>query len=203
MINRRKLLKSPDSSFNALAHWCVSFLLPIHIALYWFKKSHVMALWTTLDNREMCHLVKCGCSRWSKTMMMSPGSFPGSWSPSPWKTIFCPSLMPVEGQWPSDAGKVPGFCSIFSHLQIPFNLTFVNVDLQNLLLPHDLSTSTCFAAVLEADPLSLSLTTLTHRGHLLDHSWYYLVHMDLHAWAMTSHAHLCSSFPTPMPYQGK
>lgn len=33
-------------------------------------------------------------------MMISPGSSPGSWSPSPWKTIFWPSLIPVAVQWP-------------------------------------------------------------------------------------------------------
>lgn len=46
------------------------------------------------------YLVKRGCSRWSSTMMISPGSSPGSWSPSPWKTIFWPSLIPVVLKWP-------------------------------------------------------------------------------------------------------
>lgn len=53
-----------------------------------------------------------------------------------------------------------------------YTLTFVDVDLQNLLLAHDLSTATCFAAVLVVDPLSLALTAMAHCGHLLDHTWY-------------------------------
>lgn len=51
-------------------------------------------------------------------------------------------------------------------------LTFVDVDLQNLLLAHDLSTPARFAAVLVADSLSLALTAVAHCGHLLDHTWY-------------------------------
>lgn len=54
----------------------------------------------TWRQRRRYHLVKYGCSRWSRTMMMSPGSIPGSWSPSPWNTIFWPSLIPEAVQWP-------------------------------------------------------------------------------------------------------
>lgn len=54
----------------------------------------------------------------------------------------------------------------------PFTLTFVDVDLQNLLLAQDLPTPACFAAVLVADSLSLALTAVAHCGHLLDHTWY-------------------------------
>ena len=32
-------------------------------------------------------------------MTISPGSSPGSWSPSPWKTIFWPSFIPVAVKW--------------------------------------------------------------------------------------------------------
>lgn len=159
------------------------------------------------ERQRAYHLVKCGCSRWSKTMMMSPGSIPGSWSPSPWNTIFCPSFIPVVVTCPGEGGTTFGLMVNLqnSHIQIkrPVTLTFVDVDLQNLLLPHDLATSTCFAAVLVADPLSLALTALTHRGHLLNHTWYDLVHADLHACAMASRAHLCSSFPTPTTCQEK
>lgn len=37
-----------------------------------------------------------GCSFSSSTMTMSPGSKPGSWSPSPAKRICCPSLIPAQ-----------------------------------------------------------------------------------------------------------
>lgn len=55
--------------------------------------------------------------------------------------------------------------------KLPLTLTFVDVDLQNLLLAQNLSTPTCFAAVLVADSLTLALTALAHCGHLLDHTW--------------------------------
>lgn len=50
--------------------------------------------------RVCTYLVKRGCSHWSRTMMISPGSSPGSWSPSPWKTIFWPSFIPLS-MWTS------------------------------------------------------------------------------------------------------
>lgn len=40
-------------------------------------------------------LWKTGCSFKSSTIITSPGSSPGSWSPSPWNVIFCPSFIPV------------------------------------------------------------------------------------------------------------
>lgn len=40
------------------------------------------------------YLVKTAWSFWSNTMIISPGSSPGSWSPSPWNVIFWPSFMP-------------------------------------------------------------------------------------------------------------
>lgn len=65
------------------------------------------------EKEEVSHLVKRGCFRCSKTTMKSPGSFPGSWSPSPWKTIFCPSFMPareVSGQYPeSESNRLSPF----------------------------------------------------------------------------------------------
>ena len=36
----------------------------------------------------------------TRTMTTSPGSMPGSWSPSPLKVIFCPSLIPLT-MWTS------------------------------------------------------------------------------------------------------
>lgn len=77
------------------------------------------------------------------------------------------------------------------------------MNLQNLLLPYDFSASADLAAVLVADPLALSLTTLAHGGHLLHHPWYDLVHVNLQARAATRHAHLCSSFATAEPCQDK
>ena len=91
--------------------------------------------------------------------------------------------------------------SHMNYINSPVTLTFVNVDLQNLLLPQDLSAPTSFAAILVADSLSLALTAVAHCGHLLHHTWYQLVHADLHACAMAGHAHLCSSFPTPTTCQ--
>lgn len=96
----------------------------------------------------------------------------------------------------STLGQFP-ITSDFSHR------TFVNVDLQNLLLYHDFSADAGFAAVLVADPLALSLTTLAHGGHLLHHTRYDLLHVNLQACAATRHAHLRSSFPTAAPCQDK
>lgn len=41
-------------------------------------------------------LWKTGWSFWSSTMITSPGSSPGSWSPSPWNVIFWPSFIPAK-----------------------------------------------------------------------------------------------------------
>lgn len=40
-------------------------------------------------------LWKMGCFFMSSTIITSPGSSPGSWSPSPWNVIFWPSFIPV------------------------------------------------------------------------------------------------------------
>ena len=132
-------------------------------------------------------------------MMMSPGSMPGSWSPSPWKTIFWPSLIPVEVK----SSVFVFSCSLVRQSEKHLDklslqsLTFVDVDLQNLLLPHDLPPHAGFAAVLVADPLALALAAVAHGGHLLHHAWDQLVHTDLHPCAVAGHAHLGRSFPTP------
>lgn len=82
-----------------------------HVPLKYPVKDNIFTIYTVyclkvLYNIEhIYYLVKFGCSRWSKTMMMSPGSIPGSWSPSPWKTIFWPSLIPAAGEWTGDSWK--------------------------------------------------------------------------------------------------
>lgn len=44
--------------------------------------------------------LKTGCSFSSRMMMISPGSIPGSWSPSLVNVIFCPSFIPLS-MWTS------------------------------------------------------------------------------------------------------
>lgn len=78
-----------------------------------------------------------------------------------------------------------------------FLVTFVDVNLQDLLLAHDLAAGAGLAAVLVADPLPLALAAVAHGGHLLDHARHQLVHADLHARAVARHAHLRGSFPAP------
>lgn len=49
-----------------------------------------------LITRSLSCLWNTGWSFWSRTMITSPGSSPGSWSPSPWNVIFWPSFIPEE-----------------------------------------------------------------------------------------------------------
>lgn len=74
-----------------------------------------------------------------------------------------------------------------------FHRTFADADLLDLLLPHNLSARTAFAAVLQADLLALPLTTLAPGGHLLHYTWYDLLRVNLHACAVTRRARLLGS----------
>lgn len=101
-VNRQEAFLNDQSSYMY-----TQFCLFVEKQLYHDFKHHHRFTLQTLNTwlHKMNYLVKCGCPCWSKTMMMSPGSIPGSWSPSPWKTIFCPSLIPAVVKWSCDAGE--------------------------------------------------------------------------------------------------
>merc|ERR1719378_377785 len=93
--------------------------------------------------------LKSACAFSSRTMMISPGSSPGSWSPSPEKVTFCPSSMPLS----TDTSKI-----FLSRLTLR-PLHFLHLSLVN--------------------PLPLSVTLATHRLDLLHHARPKLLDSDL------------------------
>lgn len=121
----------------------------------------------------------------------------------PWLLVSLPSennLLSIfhaceEGQRLCDPGKAP-LVSVQSPSSLCSHRTFVDVDLLDLLLPHDLSAGAGFAAVLQADLLTLPLTILAPGGHLLHYSWNDLLHENLHAAAVTRRARLLCSRTT-------
>lgn len=142
-------------------------------------------------------LWKTGCSFKSSTIITSPGSSPGSWSPSPWNVIFCPSFIPVIKtiihillerllQITETEVRVSkkGLCSS----------TFVNVDFKNLLLALYFVSIAVFAAVLGVEPLSLSLAIWAHALNLLDHSGSNLLYLYLNPSSFASWAFFNCAF---------
>lgn len=124
---------------------------------------------------------------------MSPGSRPGTWSPSSWKVIFCPSFMPVkrveEAQSPWALWGDP--------LCVQPRLTFIQVHAEDFLLPHHLAAVAGEAAVPGPDPLALALALRAHGLDLLDHAGPQLVDANLHARAVALGAPSLGALPHP------
>lgn len=125
-------------------------------------------------------LWKTLCSLWSNTMITSPGSSPGSWSPSPWNVIFWPSFMPKarigQGRFVSQY--------LGDHFKQPVGKekpTFVNVDLEDFLLALHFVPIAVFAAVLGVEFFTLSIAVWTHALDLLDHARPNLLHPYLYS----------------------
>ncbi len=120
-------------------------------------------------------LWKTGCFLMSSTIITSPGSSPGSWSPSPWNVIFWPSFIPVTKTIISMQKNTegPGI------KQSSCSSTFVNMDFKNLLLAFHFVSIAVLATVLGAELLTLSLAVGAHALNLLDHSRSNLLHLDL------------------------
>ena len=71
----------------------------IRSCMFSYQKLHscTSETWSTCPLR-----LKSAWAFSSRTMMMSPGSRPGSWSPSPEKVTFCPSSIPLS----TDTSKI-------------------------------------------------------------------------------------------------
>ncbi len=83
--------------------------------------------------------LKVPCSFSSIKMIISPGSRPGSWSPSPLNVIFCPSAMPLS-MWTSRT-----FRSLTTLKKLKQNqLCGTYINLSNLLKPAGLNSINTF-----------------------------------------------------------
>lgn len=148
-----------------------------------------------------------GCSFWSRTIITSPGSNPGSWSPSPVNVIFWPSLIPVQHMHLQFS--LQGQKCVLNQLQyrvkydhliggvvVGGRLTFINVNFKNFLLPFYFASVAVLAAVFGVEFLALSLTFCTHALDLLNHPWANLLHLDLHSSSFATWALLQGTFLT-------
>merc|ERR1719376_139348 len=121
--------------------------------------------------RSVPRLLKVSCSASSSTMMMSPGSMLGSWSPSPLNTIFWPSLMPLS----TSTSRILRSCTTFlvtlsaEHDLLAVAHALVHVHLQDLALLYNLLAVAVLAAVLGVDALPRPPTLPTGGLHLRHH----------------------------------
>ena len=102
-------------------------------------------------------LLKSACAFSSRTMMMSPGSSPGSWSPSPEKVTFCPSSIPLS----TDTSRI--FLSRFTFRPLHFLHLGNDGNNGNEGNGED-------APELGVDSLPLSVALAAHRLDLLHHT---------------------------------
>lgn len=126
--------------------------------------------------------------------MMSPGSRPGTWSPSSWKVIFCPSFMPARSTHKAQGVRAALGVTL---LHVQPRVTFIQVHAEDFLLPHNLAAVAGEAAVPGPDPLALALALGTHGLDLLDHAGPQLVDANFHARAVALGAPPLGPLPHP------